>query len=61
MEDSTSIGNDFEMCPSGRNKGPVVVIMDKPSKVFSCNDVEECKEQVGDHLIANEETIKLPV
>ena len=31
MEDSTSVGNDLEMCSSGRNEGPMVVVMDKSS------------------------------
>jgi hypothetical protein len=28
MEDNTSVGNDLEMCPSGRNETPNVVIVD---------------------------------
>jgi hypothetical protein len=32
MEDSTSVSNDLEMCPSGRNETPNVVIVDTSSK-----------------------------
>ncbi len=32
MEDSTSVGNDLEMHPSGRNETPNVVIVDSSSK-----------------------------
>jgi hypothetical protein len=32
MEDSTSAGNDLEMCPSGRNETLNVVIVDTSSK-----------------------------
>jgi len=32
MEDSTSVGNDLEMRPSGRNETPNVVIVDTSSK-----------------------------
>ena len=48
------------MCPSGRNEGPPADIVDKSSKSSSCDDGEERNEQVGDHLVANEETIKIP-
>ena len=58
MEDSMSVGNALEICPSGRNEGPTVVVVDEPSKWSSCEDVEEHEEQVGDHLIANEEAIE---
>ena len=60
MEDSTSVENALEICPSGRHEGPTVVVVDVPSKSSSCEDVEEREEQVGDHLIANEEAIKIP-
>ena len=43
-----------------RNEGPTVVFINKPSKASSCDNGEERKEQVGDHLIANEELIELP-
>ena len=33
--------------------------MNKPSKPSSCDNGEELKEQVEDHLIANEEAIKI--
>ena len=34
--------------------------MDESSKSSSCDDGEEHEEQVRDHLVANEETIKIP-
>jgi len=57
MEDSTSAGNDSEVRPSGRNEGPPVVVVDEPSKSPKC---EEHEEQVGDHLLANEEVSEGP-
>ena len=48
------------MRPSGRNEGPMVVVVDESSKSSSCDDGEEREEQVGDHLVANEETIEIP-
>ena len=38
---------------NGRNEGPTVVVVNESSKSSSCDDNEE---QVGDHLIANEES-----
>ena len=32
MENIIIIGNDLEMCQSGRNKGPTVVVVDEFSK-----------------------------
>ena len=32
MEDSGSIRNDLEMCPSERNEGPMVVVVEESSK-----------------------------
>ncbi len=40
MEDSTMEGNDLEMCPSGRNETPNVVIVDTSSK-SPCVDDDE--------------------
>ena len=61
MKNSTSIGNDLEMRPSGRNEGPKVVVVNKSSKSSLCNDGEEREEQMGNHLVANKKkTIKLP-
>ena len=34
--------------------------MDESSKSSSCDDSEKYKEQVRDHLVANEEAIKIP-
>lgn len=36
------------------------VVVDEFSKSSSCDDSEECDEQLGDHLDANEEMIKVP-
>jgi len=38
MEDSTSVGNDLEMHPSGRNETPNVVIVDTSSKLPCVDD-----------------------
>ena len=43
---------------SGRIEGPMVVVVEEFSKLSSCDDSERRKEQVGDHLVANEERIK---
>ena len=61
VEDGTSVGNALEIRQSGRNEGPTVVVVEEFAKSSSCDDGEERKEQVGDHLIANEEAIKIPV
>ena len=61
MEDDMSIGNALEFCLSERIEGPMAVVVDKSLKSFSCNDGEEHEEQVGDHLIANEVAIKIPM
>jgi hypothetical protein len=60
MENSTRVTNDLEMYQSGRNKCPTMVVMDKFSKSSSCNNSEKCEEQVRDHLVANEEAIRIP-
>lgn len=59
MEYSMSVGNNLEMCPSGRIEGLTVVVVDKSSKLSSCNDGKEPEEEVGDHLVANEKPIKI--
>lgn len=46
------------MHSSGRNEGPMLVIVDKSSRSSSCNDGEECEEPMGAHLVANKKTIK---
>jgi hypothetical protein len=43
MEDSTSIGNDLEMRPNGRNETPNVVIVDTSSKSPFMDD-DDAKE-----------------
>ena len=49
------------MRPSGRNEGHTAVIVNKYSKSSSCNDGEEYDEQVEDHVVANDEAIKIPM
>ena len=44
----------------GENEGPTVVVVDKSSKSSSCNDGKECKDQVGDHLVAMRRQSKFP-
>lgn len=48
------------MRPNGRNKGPTMAIVDKSSKLFSCNDGEGCEAQVRDYLVANKDVIVRP-
>ena len=58
IEDGTNIGDAYKICQSGRNEGLMVVVVNESSKSSSCDDGEELDEQVGDHLVANEEAIK---
>lgn len=60
MEDSTNSGINLEMHPDGRNLGPTVIVEDESSKSSLCNDGEEPKEQVRDHLVANKKITKMP-
>ena len=39
----------------------MAIVVDKSSKSSTCEDGEERKEQVRDHLVANEEAIENPV
>ena len=55
-----NVGKTLEMCPSRSNEGPTTVVVDKYSKSSLSDDGEERNEQVEDHLVANEETIKIP-
>jgi hypothetical protein len=48
MEDSTSVGNDLEMHPSGRNEIPNVVIVDTSSKSPYVDD-DELTSDVKEH------------
>jgi hypothetical protein len=50
LEDSTSMGGDSEIRPSGRNEGPNVVIVDESPK-REHND--ECKKRVRDNVAQN--------
>ena len=52
MEDDTSNGIALEMLSNGKGEDPMAVVVDESSK-SSC-DGEECKEQVGGHLVAHE-------
>ena len=54
MKDSMSAGNDSERRPSGKNKGPMVVVVDESSKSSLCDDGDDREKQVEDHLVANE-------
>lgn len=58
LANNISVGNDLEICRSGRNEGPIVVVVDEFSKLSSCDDGEEHDKHMGDHLVANEETIE---
>lgn len=50
LEDSTSMGDDSEICPSERNEGPNVVIVDEfPKREHN----DECKDRVGDNVAQN--------
>ena len=60
VEDNTSVGNDLEMRLSGRNKGALAVVVEESSKSSSYNDGDEPEEQVGNHLVANEEATQIP-
>lgn len=52
-----STRNDVEMCPCGKNEAFMVNRVDESFKapliVFS-EDIEECKEHVGDTHVANQ-------
>jgi hypothetical protein len=48
MEDSTSVGNDLEMHPSGGNETPNVVIVDTSSK-SPCVDDDEGTSDVKEY------------
>ncbi len=48
MEDSTSVGHDLEMHPSGRNESPNVVIVDTSSK-SPCVDDDELTSDVKEY------------
>jgi hypothetical protein len=54
MENSTSIDNNLDMHPNGRNEAPIVVVVDKSSKslLFDVReDIEKCEEQVKDNQV----------
>ena len=36
--------NKQRLCPSGRNEGPIVVILDECMKLYLADDNEECKK-----------------
>lgn len=41
LKDDMSVENPLEMCQSGKNVGPTMVIVDKSSKSPSCDDGKE--------------------
>lgn len=59
MEICTSIRNDLEMRPNGRNESAMVIVVDKSFKSSLCDDDEERDKQVKDHLVANKEAIEI--
>jgi hypothetical protein len=58
MEDSTSVGNDLEMRPSGRNETPNVVIVDTSSKSPCVDDDEGASDAKEDP--SNQEATPTP-
>lgn len=58
LKEYTSVENDLEMHQNWRTEDSTVVIIDEFSKSPSCDDGEERKEQVRNHSLTNEETIK---
>ena len=60
MKDDMSIGNILDIRPSGINEDLTAVVVDEYSKLSSCDDGEECEEEMGDHFVANEEAIEIP-
>lgn len=59
MEGSMSIGKTLEMRPSGSNESLRAVVVDESSKSSSSDDGDEWDEQVGDHLVLNEEAMRI--
>ena len=55
MKDSTNNENHLEMRPNGRNEGPTKVVVENSSKSSLYYD----GDQVGDHLLANDEAIEI--
>lgn len=45
MEGNTSIENNLEIHPSGRNKGPMAIAVDKFSKSFRIMTVRNAKNK----------------
>jgi hypothetical protein len=58
MEDSTSVGNDLEIRPSGRNETPNVVIVDTSSKLPCVDDDEGASDAKEDP--SNQEVTPTP-
>lgn len=55
-----NVGSIMEMHSIRRNVGPMVVVVNESSKSSPYDDDEKRDEQVKNHLIANEEEIKIP-
>lgn len=63
MENNTSIENNLEMRPGGRNEAPMVVVLDKSSKsllFYVGEDIEKFEEQVEDNQVGIEEARERP-
>jgi hypothetical protein len=58
MDDNTSIENNLEMRPNGRNQNIAPIVVDKYFISSSYNNDDEPKEKIGIHLVENQETIK---
>ena len=46
MEDDTSVKNTLEILSSWRNEGPTVVVVEKSSNSFLCDNGEKRDEQM---------------
>lgn len=63
IENNTTIGNDFKMCKSRRNEGPMMVVMVKSFKSPFFHGGEDIKiygEWVEYKSVANQEAMKRP-
>ena len=58
-EDGMSVEKTLEMHPNERNEGLTTVVVNVSSKSSLSDDGDKRDEQVEDHLVVNEETIKI--
>lgn len=59
MENSGSIRNNLEMCPSGRNEGPMMVVVNeysKPPLFDGGGQFVDSNKQMGGNGVATEKT-----